>query len=66
MVFKLGMANNKERIEILEANLGGLQESVNRMEMGFNEKMHQLEKMINQLAKTVCVNKKGFRYNNGH
>ncbi|KAH9717760.1 hypothetical protein KPL71_021954 [Citrus sinensis] len=40
------MANNKERIENLEARLGGLQDGMQQMEIGINQKLHQLEETI--------------------
>jgi len=43
------MATNKERIENLEAELGGLQHSVSQMELGLNDKLHHMEEVINKL-----------------
>ena len=53
------MATNKERIKKLKVEISGLQESVSRMERGFNDKMHHLEEMINQLSKNVCTSREG-------
>ncbi|KAJ8758804.1 hypothetical protein K2173_000525 [Erythroxylum novogranatense] len=40
------MGSNKERIELLEAGLGGLQNDVARMELGVNDKLKQIEEAI--------------------
>ena len=40
------MATNKERIESLEAGLGGLQIGMQQMEISVNDKLHQLEETI--------------------
>ena len=44
------MASNKERIENLEVELGGLQDSFSRMEMGVNEKLLHLEDAISKIS----------------
>ena len=51
------MTTDKEGIKSLEVGFSSLQESMNIMEMGFNEKMHQLEEVVNQLFKTLISNK---------
>ncbi|KAF2299217.1 hypothetical protein GH714_030989 [Hevea brasiliensis] len=44
------MATNKERIEHLEAGLGGLQNSLSTMEKGVNDKLHHLEEAISKMT----------------
>ncbi|KAL5565238.1 hypothetical protein UlMin_028402 [Ulmus minor] len=44
------MASNKERIEALEAGLGGVQDGMLRMELGVTDKLHHLEETINKLS----------------
>ena len=51
------MATNKERIEMLEAGLGGVQEGVQRIEMSMTGKMHQLEETINKLSEALLSSK---------
>jgi hypothetical protein len=51
------MATNKERIENLEAELGGLQDSVSRMELGLNDKLHHMEEVINKLSVALLSTK---------
>jgi chromosome segregation ATPase len=51
------MATNKERIENLEAELGGLQDSVSRMELGLNDKLHHMEEVINKLSMALLSTK---------
>jgi hypothetical protein len=49
--------DNKERIEMLEAGLGGVQEGVQRMEMSMSGKMRQLEETINKLSEAMLSSK---------
>ena len=51
------MATNKERIEQLEAGLGGLQDRMSRMELGLTDKMHQMEETIHRLSEALLSNK---------
>jgi len=51
------MATNKERIEMLEAGLGGVQEGVQRIEMSMTRKMHELEETINKLSEALLSSK---------
>jgi hypothetical protein len=44
------MATNKERIKMLEAGLGEVQDGIQRMELSMSNKMRQLEETINKLA----------------
>ena len=34
------MATNKERIELFEVSVGGLQDDMSRMELGIKDKLH--------------------------
>jgi hypothetical protein len=45
------MTTNKERIENLEAALGGLQANFSRMELGVTDKLQQLESDITRYLK---------------
>ena len=44
------MATNKQRIENLEVSLGVLQDSLNRVESGINDKLQQLESAISKVS----------------
>ncbi|TXG53425.1 hypothetical protein EZV62_022594 [Acer yangbiense] len=58
------MATNKERIENLEAGLGGLQTSLSRMETGVSDKLHQLEDAISKISEVLLSNRAAFASNN--
>ena len=45
------IATNKERIENLEMGLGGLQVNLSIVELGVNDKLHQLENAISKISK---------------
>ncbi|KAH9658745.1 hypothetical protein KPL70_023603 [Citrus sinensis] len=51
------MATNKERTELLEAGLGSLQDGMNRMELGINDRLHHLEETLNKLTETIMASK---------
>ncbi|KAH9686516.1 hypothetical protein KPL70_014380 [Citrus sinensis] len=51
------MTTNKERIERVEAELGSMQDSMQRMEMGINDKLHHLEEVISKLADSISASK---------
>ncbi|KAH9768733.1 Integrase catalytic domain-containing protein [Citrus sinensis] len=51
------MTTNNERIERVEAELGSMQDSMQRMEMGFNDKLHHLEEVISKLADSISASK---------
>ena len=53
----LSMATNKERIELSEAGLGSLQDGMNRMELGINDRLHHLEETLNKLTETIMASK---------
>ena len=50
------MATNKERIELLEVSVGGLHDNMIRMELGVNDKLHQLEVAINRILEAILEN----------
>ncbi|KAL9435272.1 hypothetical protein AB3S75_021528 [Citrus x aurantiifolia] len=61
------MATNKERIEILEAGLSGLQNGMQQMEISVNDKLHRLEETINRMSEALFSNKEGSSHNvNNH
>ena len=47
------MATNKERIELLEVSVRGLYDNMIRMELGVNDKLHQLEAAINRILEAI-------------
>ncbi|KAJ0007378.1 hypothetical protein Pint_29904 [Pistacia integerrima] len=51
------MASNKERIEALEARLGGVQDGLQRLELGVTDTLHRLEETINKLSEAVLPTK---------
>ncbi|KAA8539773.1 hypothetical protein F0562_026465 [Nyssa sinensis] len=53
------MATNKERIEQLEAGLGGLQDGMSRMELGLTDKLHHMEETIHKLSEAFLSNREG-------
>ena len=57
------MATNKERIEQLEAGLGGLQDGMSQMELGLTDKLHQMEETIHRLSEALLSNKEGSNSN---
>ncbi|KAA8537020.1 hypothetical protein F0562_029498 [Nyssa sinensis] len=57
------MTTNKERIENLEVGLGGLQDSMGRLELGFADKFHQMEDTLNKLTEVLLSNKEGSNNN---
>ena len=50
------MGTNKERIESLEAGLGGLQNSFSRMEVGVTDKLHHIEDVLSKLSEVLLSN----------
>ena len=50
------MATNKERIENLEAGLGGLQDNMSRMELGIVDKLQRMEDTILKLSEVLLTN----------
>ncbi|RVW38210.1 hypothetical protein CK203_090939 [Vitis vinifera] len=49
------MATNKERIENLEVGLGGIQANLSIMELGVNDKLHQLENAISKISEVLST-----------
>ncbi|KAH9697081.1 hypothetical protein KPL71_023462 [Citrus sinensis] len=49
------MLTNKERIERVEVELGGMQNNIQRIEQGMNDKFHHLEAMISKLAESFSL-----------
>lgn len=47
------MATNKERIEILEQGLGGVQDEMQRLESGMGDRLQRLEETLKALSKVV-------------
>ncbi|KAK0605942.1 hypothetical protein LWI29_032451 [Acer saccharum] len=58
------MATHKERIENLEAGLGGLQTNLSRLETGVSDKLHQLEDAISKISDVLLSNRAAFASNN--
>jgi hypothetical protein len=50
------LETNKERIENLEASLGGLQNNFNRMEAGVTDKLHHIEDVLSKLSEVMLSN----------
>jgi len=50
------METNKERIESLEAGLGGLQNSFSHMEVGVTDKLHHIEDVFSKLSEILLAN----------
>ena len=51
------MTTNKERIEILEQGVGGLQNEVQRLGLGMNDRMQRLEESLKALSDVVLSSK---------
>ena len=51
------MTNNKERIEILEQRVGGLQDDVHKLGLGMNDHMQRLEESLKALSDAVLSSK---------
>lgn len=51
------MTTNKERIERIEADLGSLQDRMERMEVGINDKLQRLEESISKLVESNSATK---------
>ena len=60
------MAYNKERIEALEVGLSGVQDGMQRLELGVTDKLHHLEETINKLSKALLSTKEPSRNNNNN
>ena len=53
------MATVKERIELLEARLGVLQDGMQRMKLGLTNRFHQTKETIKKLSKALLSNNNG-------
>ena len=51
------MTTNKERIEILEQGVGGLQDEVHNYGLGMNDRMQRLEESLKALSDAVLSSK---------
>ncbi|RVW76696.1 Transposon Tf2-8 polyprotein [Vitis vinifera] len=51
------MTTNKERIKILEQGVGGLQDEVQRLGLGMNDRMQRLEESLKALSDVVLSSK---------
>ncbi|KAK9177451.1 hypothetical protein WN944_029473 [Citrus x changshan-huyou] len=51
----LTMLTNKEWIECVEVELGGMQNNIQRIEQGMNDKFHHLEAMISKLVESFSL-----------
>lgn len=61
------METSKERIKNLEARLSRLQNGIQQMEIGTNDKLYQLKETINRMSKALFSNKEGFSHSvNNH
>nr|TKR83932.1 hypothetical protein D5086_0000267030 [Populus alba] len=58
------MGTNKERIESLEAGLGGFQNSFSRMKIGVNDRLHQIKNDLSKLSKVLLSNQTASISNN--
>ncbi|RVW74045.1 hypothetical protein CK203_056398 [Vitis vinifera] len=58
------MTTNKERIELLEEKLGGVQEGMQRMEVGITDKVQRLEETITKLSEAFLSSRGSPSHNN--
>ena len=58
------MTTNKERIELLEEKLGGVQEGMQRMEVGITDKVQRLEETIAKLSEAFLSSRGSPSHNN--
>ncbi|KAL9462751.1 hypothetical protein AB3S75_000705 [Citrus x aurantiifolia] len=49
------MATNKERIERIEADIGNLQNKMEQIEIGINDKLQRLEDTLSKLAESFSA-----------
>jgi hypothetical protein len=56
------MATNKERIELLETGLGGVQDGMQRLEDYMINRLHSLEETINKLSEVMIASKASSSY----
>lgn len=58
------MATNKEQIQLLEAGLGGVQDSMQRIEDSMTDRLHSLEETINKLLNAILASKVSLSHHN--
>ncbi|KAH9768883.1 hypothetical protein KPL71_011779 [Citrus sinensis] len=58
------MTTNKERIERIETELGEMQDKMQRMELGVNDKLAHIEETLSKLAKSFHTSKDAPSINN--
>ena len=58
------MGTSKERIEQLEIGLGAIQDGLQQMEIGMNDKLHHMEEVLNQLASTLLADQETLNHSN--
>jgi hypothetical protein len=58
------MATNKERIELLETRLAGVQDDIQRLEDSMINRLHNLEETINKLSEAMIASKASSSYHN--
>ncbi|KAH9763086.1 hypothetical protein KPL70_001057 [Citrus sinensis] len=51
------MATNKERIERVEAEIRGLQDKMNQIELGLMDKLHHLEEVFSKLPDSISTSR---------
>lgn len=57
------MATNKERLELLETALGGVQDGLAQMAIGFGDRMQRLEDSMKTLSEAMVAIKDTFGHN---
>ena len=58
------MASNKERIEALETELGGVQDGLQQMKLGMADKFNHLEATIQKLSEALLSTNSSSSHNN--
>ena len=58
------MTTNKERIELVEVELGEMQDKMQHMEVGINDKLAHIEETLSNLAKSFNTSKDAPSTNN--
>ena len=52
------MSTNKECIKRVEAEIGGLQNKMNQMELGLTDKLHHLEEAFSKFAYSISTSRR--------
>lgn len=58
------MGTNKERIEHLGSGFGVVQEGLQQMEFGMNDKLHYLKEALNWLLNILIANQENTNHDN--